>query len=52
MSISIIIVTYNNQNEIKDCIDSIISEIQLIKGEIIIVENNSSDLTKQDEAFV
>ena len=48
MSISIIIVTYNNQNEIKDCIDSIISEIQLIKGEIIIVENNSSDLTKQE----
>ena len=45
MSISIIIVTYNNQYQIKTCINSIVEEIHQIEGEIIIIDNNSTDQT-------
>ena len=45
MCISIIIVTYNNQYQIKTCINSIIEEIHQIEGEIIIIDNNSTDQT-------
>ena len=43
MSISIIIVTYNNQYQIKTCINSIVEEIHQIEGEIIIIDNNSTE---------
>ena len=45
MSISIIIVTYNNQYQIKTCNNSIVEEIHQIEGEIIIIDNNSTDQT-------
>ena len=48
MSISIIIVTYNNQHQIKACINSIVEEIHHIDGEIIIIDNNSTDQTKKE----
>ena len=48
MSISIIIVTYNNQHQIKACINSIVEEIHHIGGEIIIIDNNSTDQTKKE----
>jgi len=44
-SISIIIVTYNSENEIKDILESIFSHSTGIKYQIIIVDNNSSDNT-------
>ena len=42
--LSIIILTHNNENCIKLCIDSLIKYIE-VKSEVIIVDNNSSDNT-------
>lgn len=42
--ISVIIVTYNNQNEINDCLKSIFNKTSDV--EIIIVDNNSKDKTR------
>ena len=44
MSISIIIVTYNNQHQIKACINSIVEEIHHIEGEIIIIQTEEHSL--------
>lgn len=44
-SISIIIVTYNSENEIKDCLESVFNHTIDINYKIIIVDNNSSDNT-------
>ena len=45
MRISIIIVTYNSLDLIKDCIDSIFTNIDIEKKDIeIIVVDNSSDM--------
>jgi GT2 family glycosyltransferase len=43
MDISIIIVNYNTKDLTLDCIDSILSEGSLLKKEIIVVDNNSTD---------
>lgn len=42
--ISVIIVTYNNQNEINDCLKSVFNKNSDV--EIIVVDNNSKDDTK------
>lgn len=45
IDISIAIVTYNNSNVIKKCLDSIFETIKNLKFELIIVDNSSSDDT-------
>jgi len=46
--ISIIIVTYNSEGQIKNCLDSIfLSKARKRKIEIIIVDNNSKDKTRK-----
>lgn len=42
--ISVVIVTYNNQNEINDCLKSILNKNS--NTEIVIVDNNSKDNTR------
>ena len=44
-SISIIIVTYNSESEIVDCINSLLHQVNDINGEIVIIDNNSNDNT-------
>ena len=44
-SVSIIIVTYNSESEIVDCINSLLPQLIDINGEIIIIDNNSKDNT-------
>lgn len=46
MKTSIIIVTYNNLNYTKDCIESILKYTDSNTYEIIVIDNNSSDDTK------
>ncbi len=43
MDISIIIVSYNTERLLKECIESIIKNTKGIKYEIIVVDNNSND---------
>ena len=45
--LSIIIVTWNSENEISGCLNSIIDNTAEINFEIIIVDNNSSDDTQK-----
>lgn len=44
--VSIVIVTYNNGRDIKNCLNSILSQNE-IPFEIILIDNNSSDKTVQ-----
>ena len=44
-SVSIIIVTYNSDKEIVNCINSLLPQLNDIKGEIIIIDNDSTDNT-------
>jgi len=44
-SVSIIIVTYNSEGEIVNCINSILSQLDDINGEIVVIDNNSTDDT-------
>jgi len=44
-SVSIIIVTFNSEDEINDCLKSIFTNISNIDFEIIVADNNSSDNT-------
>jgi len=44
--LSIIILTYNSENDIKDCLDSLLKNFNPKKGEIIIWDNNSKDKTR------
>lgn len=46
MDLSIIIVTYNSENDIKKCISSIIEKTEEIEYEVIIVDNDSKDNTR------
>ena len=46
MKTSIIIVTYNNLNYTRDCIESILKYTDSNTYEIIVIDNNSSDDTK------
>ena len=47
MELSIIIVTYNSEKDIKKCIDSILEKTTGINYEIVIVDNSSQDNTRQ-----
>jgi len=44
--ISVIILTYNSENDIKDCLDSLLKNFNSEKAEIIIWDNNSKDKTR------
>jgi len=44
--LSIIILTYNSENDIKDCLDSLLKNFNSEKAEIIIWDNNSKDKTR------
>jgi GT2 family glycosyltransferase len=44
--LSIIILTYNSENDIKDCLDSLLRNFNSEKAEIIIWDNNSKDKTR------
>jgi len=44
--LSIIILSYNSENDIKDCLDSLLKNFNPEKGEIIIWDNNSKDRTR------
>ncbi|MCI0448499.1 MAG: glycosyltransferase family 2 protein [Chlorobi bacterium] len=43
--VSVIIVSWNSEDEIKPCIDSIIDNVKNITFELIIIDNNSKDKT-------
>ncbi len=45
MDISVVIVSYNNAAHIKDCISSVLCEVEGLSWEIILVDNNSTDRT-------
>ena len=47
MDLSIIIVTYNSEKDIKKCIDSILEKTTGINYEIVLVDNSSQDNTRQ-----
>lgn len=47
MDVSVIIVSYNCKNFLDICIDSVLSSFSNISGEIIIIDNNSTDGTKK-----
>jgi GT2 family glycosyltransferase len=44
-SVSIIIVTYNSEKEIINCINSLLPQLNDFDGEIIIIDNDSNDKT-------
>lgn len=48
MLLSIIIVSYNTKELLKDCLDSIIPAAKNLKTEIFVVDNNSRDKTAQE----
>jgi len=43
--VAIVIVTYNSENEIRQCLDSIIQQRRTIIQQIIVVDNHSTDTT-------
>jgi len=45
IDISVLIITWNNQDEILNCVESVIRNSKNLKNEIIIIDNNSSDKT-------
>ncbi|WP_289053045.1 glycosyltransferase family 2 protein [Carboxylicivirga marina] len=47
MSLSIIILTYNSELCIQPCLESVLNECSSMQSEIIVVDNNSSDSTKE-----
>jgi len=47
IDLSIIIVNYNSKDYLKNCLDSIFKKIKDINFEIIVVDNNSSDGSKE-----
>ena len=47
MDVSVIIVSYNCKNFLQICIDSVLSSFSNISGEIIIIDNNSTDGTQK-----
>jgi len=44
-SVSIIIVTYNSEKEIINCTNSLLPQLNNINGEIVLIDNNSTDDT-------
>lgn len=47
MQVSIIIVTYNTLQMTKECIDSVVDKTKDVEYEIILVDNASSDGSKE-----
>jgi N-acetylglucosaminyl-diphospho-decaprenol L-rhamnosyltransferase len=47
-SLSVIVVTYNSEAEISACLRSLLPEVEGIRHEILVVDNNSSDRTVAD----
>tara|TARA_S200000501_G_scaffold179597_1_gene169108 strand:+ start:750 stop:1850 length:1101 start_codon:yes stop_codon:yes gene_type:complete len=47
VDVSVIIVSYNCKNFLEICIDSVLSSLSNISGEIIIIDNNSTDGTQK-----
>ncbi|RYZ30108.1 MAG: glycosyltransferase family 2 protein [Chitinophagaceae bacterium] len=47
LDLSIVIVTYNSEKHILKCVDSILREVNDISFEIVVVDNNSTDSTKE-----
>src|SRR4030095_11128171 len=47
MDLSIIIITWNSENEINACVESVINNTKTLNAELIIIDNNSSDNTFQ-----
>ena len=47
MDVSVIIVSYNCKNFLDICINSVLSSFSNISGEVIIIDNNSTDGTKK-----
>ncbi|MFQ5769669.1 MAG: glycosyltransferase family 2 protein [bacterium] len=47
VEISIIIVTFNNENEILACLDALLRELGHCSFQIILVDNNSQDRTRE-----
>lgn len=48
MDLSIVIVTYNSEQTIADCIKSVLESVSKTKYEIIISDNSSNDRTKKE----
>lgn len=44
--VSVVIITWNAQRYVKDCLDSVIKSLQGIVYEIIVIDNGSTDSTK------
>jgi len=47
VQVSVVIVSYNNEKEIDACLDSVINDLKNEVHEIIIIDNNSEDRTKE-----
>ncbi len=47
MDLSIIIVSYNSENTIKDCIDSVLNTIKKHSFEIIVSDNSENEITNE-----
>jgi GT2 family glycosyltransferase len=45
--LSIIILTYNSEKDITDCLDSLLKNFDSEKAEIIVWDNNSKDRTRE-----
>lgn len=45
MKLSVILITWNSEKDVKQCIDSVLDTIEGIDSEIIVVDNGSSDAT-------
>lgn len=43
--VSVLIVTWNNEKDIEACVDSVIANLRNIDGEVIVIDNNSTDNT-------
>lgn len=47
MDLSVLIVTYNSENEISNCLDSLLPSLQKLKAEILVWDNCSRDRTTE-----
>ncbi len=45
LQLSVLIVTYNSDETIRECVESVLVELETVSGEVIIVDNKSTDGT-------
>jgi len=45
IQLSILIVTYNSSTTLRACLDSVFQELDTLEGEVVVVDNHSSDTT-------